>query len=505
MVNQDGRVSATTSVSANGSVILQAADTATFSGTTFAASHGGTVELGPGSITEVLPDYADTTTAVQAQTQLQSSVSITGEQVLMHAATIDAPSGKLSVVAASDPSLGVQSTGDPGAQIRIDAGTTIDLAGSDAELPMSANLVSVQLRSNELADDPTQRGGALQSTPTNTVTVTVDVRADGGAGTHIADVSSAIAAVGQTIAQRTEKGGTASFQSQGDVVLSSGATINVSGGYTTYLGGTIQTTQLVGANGQLYDIGSANPLLTYTGVVNPTFTQTYDKWGIQEVIPTPGLSHYESTYVQGASAGTVQFAAPSMLLAGSLQATAQSGPYQRSAPPSGGTLIIGESVATSTNLLDYLAPSISFAANQERFCAADQFGRHGFVESFDGGEFFRVDIGNVLYGGKAFGHQQAAITSSTSSASTNKEVRRRNSSCRRSLSSASVRMSISQRGQLRRQTHILAAAADGEAELIVGNDHFDTRAGFLVQNHLGDLGRSQGVDDERGRVPATTG
>jgi filamentous hemagglutinin len=375
MVNQDGRVSATTSVAANGSVILQAADTfpaAYSAGTPFSATHGGTVELGPDSVTEVLPEYADTTTAVAAQTQLQSSVSITGQQVLMHGATIDAPSGNLTVVAAANPSIGVQPSDNPNAEIRIDSGTTIDLSGSDAELPMSANLVSVQLRSNEFADDPTQRGGPLQSTPNNTVTVTVDIRADGGKGTPIADVTSAIATIGQTIAQRTEAGGTASFESEGDVVFNSGATINVSGGHTTYEGGNIQTTKLIGANGQLYDIGSANPLLSYTGVVNPTFTETYNKWGIQDVIPTPGLSYYESTYVQGAAGGTVQLAAPSLYLAGTLQAIAVSGPFQRSAPTAGGTLIIGAPVPTLTgNAIDYLAPSVSFAATPIPIAVAD--------------------------------------------------------------------------------------------------------------------------------------
>lgn len=397
MVNQDGRVSATTSVAANGSVILQAADTLSSNytlGGAFSASRGGTVELGAGSITEVLPDYADTTTAPAVTTQLQSSIKITGQQVLMHDATIDAPDGTLAVLAAADSGTLSEMTlantyaSDPtnvthpnvtsgaantGAEIRVDSGTTIDLAGSDAELPMSANLVTVQLRSNEFADDPTQRGGALQSTPTNTVTVTVDMRADGGKGTPIADLTAAIGQVGQTIAQRTEAGGSATFLSEGDVVLSTGASVNVSGGYTTYLGGTIQTTKLVGANGQLYDIGSANPLLTYKGVINPTLTESYDKWGVQEVVPTPGLSEYQSTYVQGASAGTVQFAAPNLLLAGSLQASTVSGPYQRSSPPSGGTLIIGDStIVTGANSVnDYFAPSVSIAAAATPIVVAD--------------------------------------------------------------------------------------------------------------------------------------
>jgi filamentous hemagglutinin len=371
MVNQDGRVSATTSVNANGSIVLQAADTFFDDSTVFEATRGGTVELGPGSITEVLPDYGDTTTAVAAQTQLQSSIAITGQKVYMHDATIDAPSGLLTVLAATNPSAGIPATDDPDAEIRVDSGTTIDLAGSDAVLPMSANLVTVELRSNEFADDPTQRGGALQSTPTNTVTVTVDMRADGGNGTPIADVTSAIAAVGQNIAQRTEAGGTAKFLSGGDVVLASGTSVDVSAGYTTYLAGSIQTTKLVGANGQLYDIGSASPLLAYTGVVNPTFTQSYDKWGIQEVIATPGLSTYESSYVQGQSAGTMQFAAPSMLLNGALKATAVSGQFQRSSPPSGGTLIIGDPLVTSSGIDDYFAPGVSITNSVTPIVVAD--------------------------------------------------------------------------------------------------------------------------------------
>ena len=52
---------------------------------------------------------------------------------------------------------------------------------------------------------------------------------------------------------------------------------------------------------------------------------------------------------------------------------------------------------------------------------------------------------------------------------------------------------------MRGQAHILAATADGKAELIIRNDHFHA-AGNLVHHHLGDLGRGQRVDDERGRV-----
>jgi filamentous hemagglutinin len=374
MINQDGRISATTSVSANGSVTLEAADKPSLASNPLTATVGGQITLGPDSNIEILPEYADTATAVDAQVQLPSAITITAQQVLMQGGSIHAPGGNLTVTALADPSSGLQSGDNSQARIRIDAGTNIDLSGSDATLPMDANLVTVQLRSNEFSDDPTQRNGALRSE-----TVTVDARADGGAGTLIADVSSAIAAVGRTVAQRTEAGGTATFLSEGDIVFNPGASINVSGGATTYLGGSIQTTQLVGANGQLYDIGSANPLLTYTGVVNPTLTQSFDKWGVQEIVPTPGLSHFESGYQQGAAAGTVQFAAPNLVLQGNLQATAIYGPYQRgsfgTAATLGGTLIIGtpRAVANVNNdgQADYFAPPITVTADPTPVVVAD--------------------------------------------------------------------------------------------------------------------------------------
>jgi filamentous hemagglutinin family protein len=290
-VNQDGRLSATTTVSANGSIYLTGADGARWDGTNLTAQVGHDVKLGAKSLIQILPEYSDTTTAVDAQAQLQSRVSISGQNVLMQGGTIDAPSGLLDVTAASNPKVGPLSGASSPASIRIDAGTHIDLSGSTAELPVAANLVTLQLRSNELADDPQQRNGALKNQ-----TVVVDARANGGTGTTIANATSAIGAVGKNIAQRTETGGKATFISEGDVVFSAGATINTSGGATNFLGGVIQTTQLIGADGKLYDIGTANPNLTYIGVLNPTYTQTYDKWGIKEVAPTPGLGHYEPGY-----------------------------------------------------------------------------------------------------------------------------------------------------------------------------------------------------------------
>ncbi len=365
-VNQDGRVSATTTVASNGSVRLEAGETTTSfpasltdTASQIQSSHGGVVELGPQSSISVLPELNDPTTAVDAQPQAPSTVKILGERVFMHGGSITAPGGQLEVIAAANPGAelqGVLGPGNPDARIRIDSGTTIDLSGSATELPMSANLVTVQLRANELADDPTQRNGALRGQ-----TVVVDARV----GTPIANVQSAIAAVPKSIAQRTEAGGSAAFVSEGDVVFAPGATVNVSGGETRYDGGVMQTTQLIGANGKLYDVGTANPLLSYSGVLNPTFTQTFDKWGVSTVVPTPGLSHYEAGYVQGAAAGQITFAAPSMVLNGTLAGHAVNGPLQRdnSTRVSGGQLIIGIPGGLTSNptTTDFLSPAVAFA------------------------------------------------------------------------------------------------------------------------------------------------
>jgi filamentous hemagglutinin len=355
-VNQDGRISASTSVAANGSVELLAQDTVHFSGTQAIPGRSGSVELGPSSSIDILPDLSDPTTAVADQTQLPSTINISGEQVIFHGGSqIVAPSGQLTVTATGDPDPTVPSAADPAARIRIDSGASIDLAGSVATLPMSANLLTVQLNAAELADDPLQRTGPLHGQD-----VVIDIRT----GTPLADVSADIAAIGESVAQRTENGGSASFESAGDLVVAQGATLNVSGGSTTYLPGTIATSQLIEANGTTVNIGQASPSVNYVGVVNAGYTVKSNTWGVIQTIPTQNLGQYEAGYVQGASAGSLQFAAPGMVLNGDLIGQTVAGPYQRtpSTQPAGAQLILGLPTplnsATTGLPDDYRLPSV---------------------------------------------------------------------------------------------------------------------------------------------------
>ncbi len=372
-VNQDGRISATTSVSANGSIHLEAAGNVntiiSSGGNTVSSTRGGALTIGPQSQLSIATDSSGGT-AVSAQTQLPSTITLLGEQVDIQGGSITAPGATLTAIAAANPAQaaatpvnaatstaidGVGSTPDANARLHIDAGTSIDLSGSTASLPVTANLVSGQLRSSELADDPTQRNGLLHGD-------TVYINALEGSP-PIANLSGEIGAVPQTIQQRTEAGGHATFQSEGDIVFASGAVLNVSGGSSTYAGGVLQNSYLIGANGQLYNIATANPLLTYIGVVNPTFTQNYNTWGVQDVVSTPGLSYYQPGYVQGASGGGVQFAAANMVLQGKLLGNTVDGLYQRTptTAATGSQLTIGVPggiTPSTTAAADLLAPAI---------------------------------------------------------------------------------------------------------------------------------------------------
>jgi filamentous hemagglutinin len=378
-VNQDGRISATTTVSANGSVSLVAADTTAVSivgggNVNMQPTHGGNLELGPQSSIEIAPDSTSTATAVRDQPQLQSSVTLVGQQIVMHSgAQIDAPAGLVTATAVADPGFGVNDP-NPQSQLRIDSGASINVEGSTAQLPVSDNIVAVQLNANQLADDPVNRNGFLHG---QTVYVDARVAAPNGApGTAVADVSSAIAAVPESVAYRTTAGGTVTLESEGDVVVAKGATINVSGGQVDYSGGVVATTQLIASNGQTYDIGQASPSLTYVGLINPSFTQTYTGWGVTSTQSTPGAGRYEPGYVQGAPAGTIQVAGTNIVLNGALLGSAYNGPYQRTPATlnPGGQLEIGLSqplLNNSANEPDYLAPAVQFTAQPPVIVVAD--------------------------------------------------------------------------------------------------------------------------------------
>ena len=363
-VNQDGRVSATTSVQSNGSVRLLARDTVNveLSPTlqpTLKTARAGAVTFGTGSRTEIDTDTATAAkTAGPDQAQPRSSVEVVGRQIEMRAgSTIRVPGGLVSLTALPNPSV-TRPTGDsplpvdPESRIRLETGSRIDVAGSVADVNLARNLVAVELRTNELRDSPVQRDGALRGE-----TVVVDSRV----GTPLADVSGAVASVSQDVRERTTAGGTVTLISQGDVVLDQGAVIDVSGGAVNYLGGVLQSSRVVAADGRVVDISQADPSRVYQAVSNPTVDVVYQKWGVIETRAVSGIGRFQAGYTEGRDAGTVQFAAPGLVVNGDLLGNVRTSEFQRTPAmrPLGGRLIVGLPTGSAGDLPDYRAPSIN--------------------------------------------------------------------------------------------------------------------------------------------------
>lgn len=365
-VNQEGTIAATTSVRSNGSVRLLARDTVQITVGTGGQSvavdttRAGSVRLAGSSRTEVLPDAGDDEKAIDDQRQPLSSVEIMGRQIdLESGSVIRATGGDVSLTALPNPSLARPAGGseplplDPESRIRIAPGSLIDVSGATATTSVTRNAITVELRANEFRDAPVQRAGELRGE-----SVTVDARV----GTPLADVSGAISGIQRDINERLAAGGTVRIESQGDIVAAEGSRIDVSGGQVHYAGGVVQTSQLVTADGRVVDIGAADPNRIYQGVSASQYQKVHSRWGVVETFARPGIGLYEAGYVEGRDAGTVQFAAPRLVLNGTLRGEAVAGELQRAATdlPLGGRLVVGLADGQGLDLGDFRAPAVEF-------------------------------------------------------------------------------------------------------------------------------------------------
>jgi filamentous hemagglutinin family protein len=327
-VNQNGNVSATTSVQVNGSIYLRARDGVGASksdpNAAPVATNGGSLVLGANSVTEVRPTLDDAATTAGTTTFNNSQVDLSGATIhFQQGASIVAPGGDVSVAAQVNPSNSVISPGALNASGRVymEAGSSIDVSGTTTtQLAMEQNVIQVQLRGSELADSPLQRDSVVRGQ-----TISIDIRK----GTPLGNVSGYLALVEQNVGQRTAAGGTVKFSSDGDVIINQGASVNVSGGKVTYKDGYVATTQLT-SGGSVYDISAATPDRIYDGII----------------AAAPGPRNAEAGYAEGRSAGTIFFNAPNLVLRGSLQGAATPGSRQRDVTsasyPAGGTIIIGK-------------------------------------------------------------------------------------------------------------------------------------------------------------------
>ena len=352
-VDQLGAIDATTSVSLNGHIDLLAEYNAFgnpyyqpglnypefLHGATPTDVSTGVVTLGAGSVTSILPELSSPDRIVGTSLALPSQINLRGQSIHLAAgsdpamgALVLAPSGQVTLDAGKWTTMnGVDSFLHSIGQVYFDSGSTIDVSGSqDVTASVTENIVSVELRAAELANDPSQRDGVLRGQ-----TVQVDLREvgtyDGQAwvGTPLADASGYINLVQRNVGELTTSGGSVAINAGGSVVMNAKSAIEVSGGWINYEGGNIETTKVL-SDGKIFDIAQATPDRVYTGIYTGTTTTTDPKWGVTNTVSSSFLlTTYDQGYLQGGNGGSLAISAPAMVLDGKLTGQTVSGSLQR--------------------------------------------------------------------------------------------------------------------------------------------------------------------------------
>jgi filamentous hemagglutinin len=385
-VHQYGIIDSATSVSLNGRIDLTANFDSTQvtngSGDYFNPSQAGSVVLGPGSVTQILPDMS-AQTVPGTQLALPSLVNIMGSYIQLesdgtadNAAIILAPGATASNLSASAPAYAFSAfnssnavlpvsiplvagvslsagnwikgagnaagytfanpSGAVGTSITLDPYTTIDVSGSqNVPASVAEDIVPVQLLGAQLADSPLQRSGGLYRQTVN-VDITQTGQFDGQywAGTPLADTTGFINQIQRTVGELSANGGTVAVTAGNSVTLGTNSTINVSAGSINYAGGIVSTSEVV-IGGHIMDISKATPDLPYSAIFTGTTTATDAKWGVTQTYTNAQLGsnrsgQYKPGYIQWGNAGSIVVTAPSMALNGNLfYGNTAEGPYQR--------------------------------------------------------------------------------------------------------------------------------------------------------------------------------
>ena len=366
-VQQLGAIHSTTSVALNGRIDLLAdydavgtaeqdpPDTSNTGGvrnlapSIFLPRATGTVTLGPGSVTQVLPELGSDETVVGTKLALTSQINIQGRAIHLAAdslllapnANVTLNAGRWKYLEGNPPKTNFVNAGG---QIHLDRGAMINVAGSTGvAVPVTQNILSIELRGSELADSPLQREGLFRG-----LTIQVDARNSGTfnglmwVGTPLADVTGFVNLIERTAGELTTAGGTVKLNAGGSVVMQGGSTVDVSGGWIDFDAGMVQTTRVVLGN-RVLDIAQVTPDLLYNGIYTGTFTRSFAKYGITETFTNPlrlGAPHWEESYTQGANGGSITISAPAMALDGELLGHSVAGPRQREIQPAPSALSI---------------------------------------------------------------------------------------------------------------------------------------------------------------------
>lgn len=329
-VNQAGRISANTAVQSNGSIYLTArARGVNADGTPSGVVRSGAVSFAAGSVTEVVPDAADTNTIPDSQDYLpyRGVIQASGRSIV-NEGLLRVPGGRITLNAsdATDPT---------GARVYLGEGSITSVAGAWADVDFAKNLQTFRVTSNELRNSPNQKNGILRG-----ATVTVDLTQDN----EILLLDGYRKAVARTVAEKAAIGGELQLASTGSVIQRFGAAIDASGGGYRYQAGTARTTQLLGDDGVIYDIATAPEQRRYTQSLGE-YLRVDERWGqtIRIANPLGSIGTSREASVQGLNGGIVAISSNlGLVLDGSFNAGVTVGTQQLANAPRGALLRIGD-------------------------------------------------------------------------------------------------------------------------------------------------------------------
>lgn len=352
-VNQQGNISASTSVRANGSIYLKAKEIQSL--TTPGNDVYGKVTVGTGSKTAVTIDVNDKEEVFDAQSITPSLVDIKGKDIAING-TVIANSGQVNVTATD-----IQGNNS---SVFLGDNAVIDVSGVNAIAPMSRNQLAIQLFSDQLRDSPVLRGGNLFGK-----TLFLDARK----GTKLLSqsvIDEAKAGITRTIAERSTGGGQVNFSAV-NFVSKANSKVDLSAGSTTYESGTIRESSLL-INGKWVLASDALPNVNYQSVqdfyslssLRSGQTRTWaltasglngsSSAGVAKDISAAG--YLQPSYQQGGDAGSLSLTATNMALQGKVQASTVAGLYQRGetvdhASPQGGQFKLVYNNSGSLNIV----------------------------------------------------------------------------------------------------------------------------------------------------------
>ncbi len=334
VVNQEGLIRAVTALEKNGRIVLQGTNRVT---------------LGKDSNTEVLVSDSGERKVVDADTFKKSSIEIRADKgTIEHYGRISAPGGEVSLTARD--------------RVLLEAGSSIDVAGSWVELTVKDRTVEVQLNSEELRDAFVYKDGPLKGQKVQVDTVT---------GLSLADISGYLDSMEKSAPEMTTKGGKIELKATGDngeVIVKEDASQDFSGGGLIYADGLIAATKVRVGNKiyALQDVPAGVPIDEVLGSFSKEYTRygKIDKWqGIWYGGSSSYLSYLPS-FIQGADGGILSIIARKVILDGAMNASVVRGIYQNALEdptdengnltavgrrvPRAGTLQVGNSVYDKT-------------------------------------------------------------------------------------------------------------------------------------------------------------